>query len=758
MATDFNKNAIITAGGIKPSTTDTPVDVRARVETEKDILNIPLPYVGMIVYVKDVQKYFSVTELKSATIGIYSVPDSAVAAYQELNTGGAHIDLEEYATKEYLNERINNIELIPGPEGPQGIQGVPGPQGEQGERGPQGDIGPQGEPGPEGPEGPQGPAGETQDLSEYATQVWVTEEIKNEILKIQLDDPEINLSEYAKTADVEIAINNYADNLREEINSANERINEVESSIQDERNAIDLLIEETKQEVLSEYQLADEQIQNNLNSVLENVQNNIEEIRENIENISLTPGVNGKSAYEIAQQYGFEGTELEWLASLKGEQGEAGPQGIQGEQGLQGEQGIQGEVGPQGPKGDQGEPGIQGPKGDTGETGPQGEQGERGEKGDKGDQGEPGIQGPKGDTGEQGPIGPQGEQGIPGPQGEQGPQGEPGLKGDKGDPGEKGEPGPQGPQGEQGPKGEKGEPGEPGEPGKDGLTTAISIDGNIYEHYNGVISIPSYPDLEGYATEQFVQTAILEAQLGEKTDQEIDLSEYATNESVDEKISEVNNALYLTNSAVNIISSNYVSIETLNEVVEGLDIESYATKEYVDSLAYGSVDTDSFVSKTNAEIYDSLSMNRDNTSEVGINSVALGTNVAASGENSFAAGEKVSAMSNNQFVQGKYNIIDSENQYAHIIGNGYVDDEGEHRLNAYTLDWQGNATFAGEMYMNNNSKVASEDFVNSQIATLMQVIEQLQARINELEQVGGVTLTEDNYIVTDDFSENKETE
>ena len=109
-------------------------------------------------------------------------------------------------------------------------------------------------------------------------------------------------------------------------------------------------------------------------------------------------------------------------------------------------------------------------------------------------------------------------------------------------------------------------------------------------------------------------------------------------------------------------------------------------------------------------------------------------------------------------MQGKYNITDSENQYAHIIGNGYVDDEGEHRSNAYTLDWQGNATFAGEMYMNNNSKVASEDFVNSQIATLMQVIEQLQARINELEQAGGVTLTANNFIVTDDFSENKETE
>ena len=29
------------------------------------------------------------------------------------------------------------------------------------------------------------------------------------------------------------------------------------------------------------------------------------------------PGLTGKSAYEIAKKYGFEGTEEEWLASLK---------------------------------------------------------------------------------------------------------------------------------------------------------------------------------------------------------------------------------------------------------------------------------------------------------------------------------------------------------------------------------------------------------------------------------------------------------
>lgn len=51
-------------------------------------------------------------------------------------------------------------------------------------------------------------------------------------------------------------------------------------------------------------------------------------------------GTNGKSAYEIAVDNGFTGSEQEWLASLKGEQGiqgERGPQGIQGEQGDRGE-------------------------------------------------------------------------------------------------------------------------------------------------------------------------------------------------------------------------------------------------------------------------------------------------------------------------------------------------------------------------------------------------------------------------------------
>ena len=108
------------------------------------------------------------------------------------------------------------------------------------------------------------------------------------------------------------------------------------------------------------------------------------------------------TAYGIAVKHGFKGTEAEWLESLKGETGPAGPEGPKGETGAQGPEGPKGDTGAAGP---QGQTGPQGEKGETGPTGPAGPKGEKGEKGDTGDtgpqgpQGEPGHQGPKGDTG-----------------------------------------------------------------------------------------------------------------------------------------------------------------------------------------------------------------------------------------------------------------------------------------------------------------------------------------------------------------------
>lgn len=82
----------------------------------------------------------------------------------------------------------------------------------------------------------------------------------------------------------------------------------------------------------------------------------------------------------------------------------------------------------------------------------------------------------------------------------------------------------------------------------------------------------------------------------------------------------------------------------------------------------------------------------------GFGSVAIGGvtdtsgNLLVSGKCGQGFGFGVQSLSNYQMVHGKDNISDSNSTYAHIVGNGTSDTE---RSNAYTLDWQGNGTFAG---------------------------------------------------------------
>lgn len=47
--------------------------------------------------------------------------------------------------------------------------------------------------------------------------------------------------------------------------------------------------------------------------------------------------------------------------------------------------------------------------------------------------------------------------------------------------------------GDKGDKGDQGIQGKQGEKGNDGLTTAISVNGNTYSHSNGTITLPNYP-------------------------------------------------------------------------------------------------------------------------------------------------------------------------------------------------------------------------------------------------------------------------
>lgn len=120
-------------------------------------------------------------------------------------------------------------------------------------------------------------------------------------------------------------------------------------------------------------------------------------------------GAAGASAYAVAVSNGFIGTESEWLASLVGAAGISGADGSDGASAYEiamslGFVGTEAEwlgtlVGATGPVGEQGPQGLVGPQG------PQGEQGNQGEAGPVGPQGPAGPQGPQGSIGLTGPTG-----------------------------------------------------------------------------------------------------------------------------------------------------------------------------------------------------------------------------------------------------------------------------------------------------------------------------------------------------------------
>lgn len=316
-----------------------------------------------------------------------------------------------------------------------------------------------------------------------------------------------------------------------------------------------------------------------------------------ISDLSGAQGIQGLSAYQVAVQHGFEGTEDEWLISLKGDKGETGPKGDKGdtgEKGATGErgpQGLQGEKGLQGIQGEKGEPGIQGP------VGPKGEQGEQGIQGIQGPQGEPGPQGPKGDTGsglnikgeldsesqlpQEGVSGDAwliagnlyvfvGENGnvesnpkwsnVGGIQGPAGPQGPVGPKGEQGEPGPKGEPGANGAPGVQGPKGDPGEKGEKGDPGSDASVTKRNVEavltGNITTHihndwYIAKGSTDEYTPITDYspATKKYVDDTVAAVDVTEQISGKADKA--YVDSKLDTKVDKVSGKQLSTNDYTN---------------------------------------------------------------------------------------------------------------------------------------------------------------------------------------------------------------
>ena len=107
----------------------------------------------------------------------------------------------------------------------------------------------------------------------------------------------------------------------------------------------------------------------------------------------------------------------------------------------------------------------------------------------------------------------------------------------------------------------------------------------------------------------------------------------------------------------------------------------------------------------------------------------------AEGSYSHVEGSGTTALGNNQHVQGQYNIEDSTS--AHIVGNG----TRESHSNAHTLDWNGNAWYAGDVYVSSTSgtnkdegskKLATEEYVNTEIAALVNSAPEALDTIGEL--------------------------
>lgn len=99
---------------------------------------------------------------------------------------------------------------------------------------------------------------------------------------------------------------------------------------------------------------------------------------------------------------------------------------------------------------------------------------------------------------------------------------------------------------------------------------------------------------------------------------------------------------------------------------------------------------------------------------------AEGSSTVASGKYSHAEGKGTVASGEAQHVQGRYNELDtnrSAGNYAFVIGNGtkentYNEDgsiKNQYRSNAMTVDWNGTARFAGDIFVGNNIRVIDEN-------------------------------------------------
>lgn len=171
------------------------------------------------------------------------------------------------------------------------------------------------------------------------------------------------------------------------------------------------------------------------------------------------------------------------------------------------------------------------------------------------------------------------------------------------------------------------------------------------------------------------------------------------------KIDEENSQIHLTNTLNSSESFNETRVDSYldgyalgdNSHAEGMSTtfkaDSHAEGYHTSAIGLGAHSEGG----ESAAIGDYSHAEGENTASYGRNSHTEGEETIANGRSSHAEGEGTIANKACQHVQGKYNIQSSS--YAHIVGNGSYDYDSDTitRSNAHTLDWEGNAWFAGDI-------------------------------------------------------------
>lgn len=193
------------------------------------------------------------------------------------------------------------------------------------------------------------------------------------------------------------------------------------------------------------------------------------------------------------------------------------------------------------------------------------------------------------------------------------------------------------------------------------LIDAIVIPTKVSAFVNDKGYLTEHQSLNGYATEQWVED-----------------KEYLTEQTQSNWTETDNTSVsYIQNKPSIASGTGYWSI------VEG-DIEANkANSMYSHAEGFGTVS-------------DAIASHGEGLMCVttGASSHAEGRQTKSSGINSHVEGYKTIASGDNSHVQGKFNVEDANSTYAHIVGNGADEDN---RSNAHTLDWNGNAWFAGKI-------------------------------------------------------------